>query len=158
MLILCAFSVAFHLTFQNGFAIISNEWNKGLFSAERIWKRIRAGKRESGGNPERTGHCKRRAGSYGCHCGLTVRRRDPGEDTQSQETCSDPTEANSRNSGLLSIRRILFDCRSRKNMADGAFRSARSKNRWTEKRRRLPVNIFCVICNKRKGAATWKEK
>lgn len=25
MLILCAFSVAFHLTFQNGFAIISNE-------------------------------------------------------------------------------------------------------------------------------------
>ena len=70
--------------------------------------------RESGGNPERTGHCKRGAGSYGCHCGLTVRRRDPGEDTQSQETCSDPTEANSRNSGLLSIRRILFDCRSRK--------------------------------------------
>ena len=59
--------------------------------------------RESGGNPERTGHCKRGAGSYGCHCGLTVRRRDPGEDTQSQETCSDPTEANSRNSGLLSI-------------------------------------------------------
>ena len=61
MLILCAFSVAFHLTFQNGFAIISNEWNKGLFSAERIWKRIREGKRESGGNPERSGHCNRGA-------------------------------------------------------------------------------------------------
>ena len=77
--------------------------------------RERSGReRESGENPERTGHCKRGAGSYGCHCGLTVRRRDPGEDTQSQETCSDPTEANSRNSSLLSIRRILFDCRSQK--------------------------------------------
>ena len=93
--------------------------------------RERSGReRESGENPERTGHCKRGAGSYGCHCGLTVRRRDPGEDTQSQETCSDPAEANSRNSGLLSIRRILFDCRSRKNMADGAFRSARSNDAY----------------------------
>ena len=89
--------------------------------------RERSGReRESGENPERTGHCKRGAGSYGCHCGLTVRRRDPGEDTQSQETCSDPTEANSRNSGLLSIKKDTFRLPFSKNLVDGAFRSARS--------------------------------
>ena len=93
--------------------------------------RERSGReRESGENLERTGHCKRGAGSYGCHCGLTVRRRDPGEDTQSQETCSDPTEANSRNSGLLSIKKDTFRLPFSKNMADGAFRSARSNDAY----------------------------
>ena len=76
MLILCAFSVAFHLTFQNGFAIISNEWNKGLFSAERIWKRIREGKRESGGNPERSGHCKQGMKSEDAIGNALLRRLD----------------------------------------------------------------------------------